>query len=237
MAGIATVLAGCSIELGLGSEPLEGSGQVETQVFDLDPFHNVEIGSQFTAFVTFEPNGIELVEVTADDNFFEALQVEVKEQTLVIRSEPGVSFEDFAELQVRIRTKTLETVQVSGASLVEVDANNGPDFEYLRVSGASEVSVIDAATSSIDVRVSGASSVSVLGNAELVDLDVSGASEVDLRELEVERASVSLSGASTASIAQVEEVSGRVGGASELTLPDGVGDDVEVSGGSTLTNR
>ena len=237
LASVSVVIAACSIELGFGPEFVEGSGQVETQVFDLDPFRNVEIGSQFTAVITYEPNGIELVEVTADDNFFALLQVEVNEETLVVRSEPDVSFKDFAELGIRIRTQTLETVEVSGASRVEVDANNGPDLDYLRVSGASVVSVVDAAASSIDVRVSGASTVSVVGIADLLDLDVSGASEVDLSELEVERASVSLSGASAASIAPAETVSGRVGGASELILPEGVGDDVELGGASTLTNR
>lgn len=231
---IGMIASACSIEINLDSEPIAGSGDVETESYDLAEFVNVEVSSGFTAEVTINPSATQSVEVSADDNYFEELQVEVNGDSLVVRAEPGTTFDDFEQLLVVISVKSLERLEASGAAQVFVDASVTTEFDALRVSGESSVDVIQLESPLFEVRSSGASNVTLAGFADVLELDVSGASEVDGREVVANIVEVSLSGESQVDVGETEEVVGKAAGASTVNAPSAGRVDVELTGESEV---
>lgn len=228
------IASACSIEINVDSEPVAGSGQVETESYDLAEFVNVEISSAFTAEVTVNPNAPQSVEIWADDNYFEFLQVEVNGDSLVVRAEPGTSFDDFEQLLVVISAKSLERLEASGSSNVLVDAGITTEFDALRASGESRVDVIQLESPLFEVRSSGASRVTLGGFADVLELDASGESQADVREVVANTVEVSLSGASEVTVGETEEVVGKASGASTVNVSSAGSVDVELTGDSTI---
>lgn len=229
------IASACSVEINLESDPIAGSGEVETRSYeDLAEFKNVEISSGFTAEVSVRPNARQSVEVQADDNYFDFLQVEVNGDSLVVRAEPGTTFDDFEQLVVVISAKSLERLEASGASEVVVDAGIATEFDALRVSGESTVDVIRLESPLFEVRASGASNVTLEGFADVLELDASGESAVLATEVVANVVEVSLSGASNATVGTAEELVGKASGESVVNAPSVGTADVELSGESSL---
>lgn len=227
-------LSGCSVAFAFGDE-ISGSGTVETRTFDLDDFTGVEIGSQFEGVVVVDDGEAFDVEVIADDNFFEHMDIDVRGENLRVQAKQGTDFGDVTELSVSVTLPALRHLDVSGASDVSVEYHSNTERKVsIDASGASNLDVrrLDAAELVLDL--SGASDLSIDGRTSSIEVDLSGASDLDLSGLETATANVDLSGASSMEFGEVDSVTGDLSGASSLTLPDGASVYVEASGGSSV---
>lgn len=225
--------SGCSFDIVIGQETVDGSGEVEVREFDLDGFDEIEIGSSFDAQVTVESGVIHSVEIKADDNFFDYMDVEVDGDTLKIGSKPDTEFGDREALSVTVVLPDLSAVDVSGATDVAVDASDSA-VRSIDASGASDLKVINVDAGDMTIDASGASTVEVSGSSGEVTLDASGASDVLLTELDASSANVDLSGGSSADFDAPGSVTGDLSGASTLTVTDGASVEVDTSGASSV---
>ncbi|MFW2381614.1 MAG: head GIN domain-containing protein [Acidimicrobiales bacterium] len=231
---LVTLLAACSINVDIGTKDIEGSGDVETRTYSLTNFDQLDVSSAFVADVTVVPGGEYQVEVSADDNLFEELLIEVDGDTLEIgvRSEWRVRTE--IPLIATVTMPALKALEASGAAHVTVAAD-GTDIDNIEASGASTVRVTDLDGTDISIDASGASTVELMGiRAEEVSIDASGASRVDLRDLPIENGNVDASGASVVEFGSAAEVDGNASGASSVRVEPSTDVDVDTSGGSSV---
>ncbi len=208
--GLLATGCGASLDIDIGGDTKDGSGDPVTTTFEVDDFDRIEASHSFTVDVVVGSGGPS-VEVESDDNLVEDLEVRVSGDTLELGMESG-----------SYRPTILKAVVV-----VE-------DLRFVEASGASGLVVEGVAGSPFDVRASGASTVTVDGEAADVDVEASGASEVDLGDLEAEVVTVDSSGASTVELWATQEVSGDASGASSVVVSGGASVDVDTSGASSV---
>jgi hypothetical protein len=213
---------------------LIGSGNLETEEYTFANFTRVEISSAFEFQI--RQSSSYSINVTADDNVIDHVQVSQDGQTLKIRVGGVPSFRRVT-LKASVTMPQLDGLTVSGASSGTVSDFNSAEAVSIAVSGASRVTG-DITAGDIGFDVSGASTIELEGSADNMVAVVSGASRFSLDDFTVNNANVNISGASTGTIDLDGRLDANVSGASTLLyVGDPVMGTINVSGASTLSKK
>ena len=211
----------------------KGSGNVITQRLPISDFTKVEAGNSFKVKITREESFN--IQVKADDNLVEHLDVRKSGDTLVIRLAPFKSTRS-ATLEANVSLPELTGVELTGASESTVQGFASEGEFGAELSGASRLSG-DIKAGQTNVELSGASSVLLTGSSDGFTLKASGASSADLEDFAIDSAEVHLSGASNATL-NVKDIIGPVAlsGASKLIyLGNPTVQDFQTSGASSIS--
>ena len=233
---IVVAVAGTSTALVLRGLPgvLVGSGNLETEQYAFVNFTRIEISRAFEFEI--EQSDSYGINVTADDNVMDYVQVIRDGETLKIRLTGIISLQQVT-LRASVTMPELSGLTVSGASRGTVSGFSSTDNMDITVSGASMVTA-DITAGHIGFDVSGASIVQFEGSADDMVAVVSGASTFDLGDFTVNNANVNISGASTGTINLSGTLDANVSGASTLLyIGDPVMGTIDVSGASTLGKK
>ncbi len=213
---------------------LIGSGNLETEEYASANFTRVEISSAFQFEI--RQSSSYSINVTADDNLIDYVQVSQDGETLRIRLGAAPSFR-LVTLRASVTMPRLNGLTVSGASRGTVSDFTSTEGLNITVSGASRVEG-DFTAGEIGFDVSGASTVRLEGSADDMVAVVSGASTFNLGDFTVNNADVNVSGASTGTINLDGRLDANVSGASTLLyIGDPVMGTINVSGASTLREK
>jgi len=189
-----------------------GSGDLTTETSDLSDFTRVEAYSGFQIEVT--QSSTFSIEITADENIHEFIEVEKSGETLSIRLR-GNRFYHSVTLRAKITMPELYKIELSGGSQASITGfSSSHDFE-VEMSGGSRISG-DITAGDADFELSGGSQVNLEGEADDLVVDASGGSQLDLEDFPVDGAYIKLSGGGKA----IVNVSGIL--------------DVDLSGGSRV---
>jgi hypothetical protein len=211
-----------------------GSGNLETEQYAFANFTRVEISSAFEFEI--KQSSSYSINVTADDNVIDHVQISQDGQTLKIRVGGVPSFRRVT-LKASVTMPQLGGLTVSGASHGTVSNFNSAEAVSIAISGASRVTG-DITAGDIGFDVSGASTIELEGSADDMVTIVSGASLFSLDDFTVNNANVNISGASTGTINLDGRLDANVSGASTLLyVGDPVMGTINVSGASTLSKK
>ena len=234
---------------------LTGSGNLETQEFDYSNFTRVEVGNAFE--VKIVQSSSFSINITADDNIFDYINVSKSGETLRIWLRSGYNYSNYTA-RAEVTMPELYGLELSGATNGTIGGFSSSHDFILELSGASSLdiknmtagnirfdlsgasSLIDNITASGDARfeISGASSVVLSGSAGDLNADASGASHLGLDDFPVHNANVEFSGASSGTVNLDGTLNADLSGASHLYY---IGEpnlgDVDISGGSSIGKR
>ena len=212
-----------------------GSGNLETEEYAFANFTRVEISSAFEFEI--KQSGSYSINVTADDNVIDRVQISQDGQTLKIRVGGVPTSFRSVTLKALVTMPQLGGLTVSGASRGTVSGFNSTEAVSIAVSGASRVTG-DITAADIGFDVSGASTVQLEGSADDMAAVVSGACTFNVADFTVNNANVNISGASTGTINLDGRLDANVSGASTLLyIGDPVMGAIDVSGASTLSKK
>lgn len=174
----------------------------------------IDASSAFTVYLIFS-DADESIEIEANDNLHQHIEVKKEGGTLVIEIEDNVHIRGNATLNAYITTKSVSGFIGSGATRFIVEDLISETDVMINLSGAStftgELNAI-----SLYADLSGASVMSVTGFAENSDVDASGASLIKDYGFETDHFKAELSGASSASLTINDEIDIEASGASIL---------------------
>ena len=212
-----------------------GSGNLETEEYAFANFTRVEISSAFEFEI--KQSGSYSINVTADDNVIDRVQISQDGQTLKIRVGGVPTSFRSVTLKALVTMPQLGGLTVSGASRGIVSNFNCTEAVSIAVSGASRVTG-DITAGDIEFDVSGASTVQLEGSADDMVAIISGASRFSLGDFTVNNADVNISGASTGTINLDGRLDANVSGAPTLLyIGDPVMGTMNVSGASSLGKK
>ena len=183
---------GCSLSRIKNFGGIQGSGIAKTEARNVTGFNKVEAGGAVNVQITAGQKDFG-VSVEADDNLLSNIKTEVKDDTLKIYSEDGIT------------PKTSINVKISM-----------PEIVKLELSGASSGDVANAKTDLIQLKLSGASKVKIGGEVIRLTADASGGSKVEAENLKAEDVYIDASGASGATVLATEELHANASGASKI---------------------
>ncbi|UCE29385.1 MAG: DUF2807 domain-containing protein [Candidatus Bathyarchaeota archaeon] len=214
---------------------VDGSGNLIAQENDLSDFTTVDVGNAFDIEIT-QSNSYS-INITADDNLFDYIEVFKTGEKLTIRLMSGYSYR-FVTTRAEITMPGLYELQCSGATHGTVVGFNSSHEFVLGLSGASSLNGDFTTSEDAQFTLSGASFVELEGAANDLGTSASGASHLDLEDFPVHNADVNLSGASHATVNLDGELDGNLSGASHLLYTgDPTTIDVSTSGFSTVGEK
>lgn len=220
--------------VGCIGENITGSGDLTTETHDLSDFTRIEAQSGFQLEVIMSSTFS--IEITADDNVHEYIEVEKSGDTLSIRLR-GTRFYHSVNLSAKITMPNLYKIELSGGSQASITGfSSSHDFEA-DLSGGSRLSG-DITAGDADFELSGGSQVNLEGVGDDLFIDASGGSQLDLEDFPIDDASIHLSGGSRATI----NISGTLdadlsGGSRVLYVGEPDLGDIDLSGDSTVSEK
>jgi hypothetical protein len=213
---------------------LIGSGNFETKQYAFANFTRVEISSAFKFEI--KQSSSYSINVTADDNVIDYVQVSQDGQTLRIRLVTVPSLR-LVTLRASVTLPQLHGLTVSGASRGTVSGFSSTEDLDITASGASRVTG-DITAGDIEFDISGASTIQLEGAANDMVATISGASLFNLGDFVVNNADVNVSGASTGTINLTGRLDANISGASTLWyIGEPTMGDINTSGASTLSKK
>ena len=232
-----------------------GSGNVSTEEQGFSDFTIVDVGNSFDVEIT--QSSSYGVDITADDNLFEYIQVSKTGNTLKIRLKWGYIYESVA-FRAKITMPDLHELEFSGATHGTAVGFSSSHELALGLSGASSLHVVNMSAAGIKIDLSGASNLSgdltasgdaqlIVSGASSIELDgaakdlvisASGASHLELFDFPVQDANVVLSGASHATVNLDGILDANLSGASHLLyIGNPTLGDIRKSGSSTVKEK
>ncbi len=228
---------------------LVGSGNLETEAYAFSDFTEVEISSAFEFEI--EQSSSYSINVTADDNVMEYIQVSKDGQTLKIGLRTGIRigsatlsigfgtfpFLESVTLKASVTMPQLSGLTASGASRGTISDFSSTEDLDITVSGASRVTG-DLMAGNVDFGISGASTIELEGSANDMVADVSGASSFKLDDFTVNDADINFSGASSGTVNLNGRLDADLSGASRLWyIGEPTMGTIDTSGASSLSKK
>ncbi len=228
---VAVVLLAVFGVIGGGGFVIVGSGDLTTRNFDFSHFTSVVARSGFQ--LELVQSSTFSVEVTADDNVMDYIDVDTSGNTLEIKPQWNRSFRSVT-LRAKITTPDLYEIKLSGGSGASISGfssshhlsaglsggssvtgNITAGDAYLSLSGGSHVNLSGSANELVATG-SGGSHISLSGSAENIVIKGSGGSHFNLQDYSVSDADINLSGGSHAYVHVNGTLNVDISGGSEV---------------------
>ena len=164
------LLVGCS------EVAVTGSGNLKTETLNFTDFTKVEAESGFQVELT--KSSTFSVEITADDNVIEHIEVEKSGDTLRIRPKRNRIYHSVT-LRAKINMPDLYKIELSGGSRANITGFSSSHYFSVGLSGGSGV-VGDITAGNADFDMSGGSQVALSGSADGLRVKGSGGSHLSL---------------------------------------------------------
>jgi hypothetical protein len=216
-----------------------GSGNLVTQEFDLSDFTTVNVGSGFEVEITQSSSFS--INITADDNMFDYIEVFKTSEKLTIRLKWGYSYESAKarDRPTKITMPTLYELELSGGTPGTIEGFSSSHEFVLELSGGS--SLIGDFTTSGDAQFTlsgGSHLIELEGAANDLHVSASSGSRLELSDFHVNDANVNLSGGSHATINLEGRIDADLSGGSHLAyIGDPTMGNIQTSGGSTVGKK
>jgi hypothetical protein len=209
-----------------------GSGNLTTRNFDLSDF--TEIAAQSGFQLELVQSSTFSVEVTADDNVMDYIEVYKSGNTLKIRPQWNRSFRS-ATLRAKVTMPDLYEIKLSGGSQASISSFNSSHDLSVGLSGGSSVTG-DIIAGDVYLDLSGGSQVNLQGTADNLDVNGSGGSQLELGAFPVHNVDINLSGGGRATVSVNGTLDVNLSGGSHVTyIGEPTSIDMNLSGDSTVS--
>ena len=214
---------------------VSGSGKLETREMDFSDFTGIEASHGFRVEITRSDSFS--VSITADDNLWEDhIKVTRSGDTLDIGLRLNRIYNSVT-LKARITMPDLYELDLSGGSRASITGFSSTHDFSAQLSGGSQISG-NIEADDADFELSGGSQVDLKGSAEGLAIDGSGGSQLDLEDFVVDDADIKLSGGGKATVKVNGTLSVNLSGGSKvLYIGKPTISDIDVSGGSTISQK
>ena len=185
-------------------------GEMVARDFDVESFTGINVGGSF--YITWRESDEFAVTVEMQENLFNHLEVEVRNNTLRIRTTGNITITNNQNRpRLYVYAPTIETVNFSGSATAENwDTINGESFSA-SISGSATMEVA-LHVQSVEINSSGSGRFTLTGTTDLLDIRSSGSSRITADGLQANTATINISGSGRAYVNVADYLDVRVSG-------------------------
>ena len=194
-------------------ERIEGSGDWESKTYDLTGFEDIDVRYAYDVELKQGDFG---VEVKAESNVLEKLDIKNSDGTLVLSKDKNFSFKNTKTPKVYISMPDLENVNISGAGKFETEGTFEADDLEVYVSGATDME-LDLDCTTLKTSISGAGDIDISGKADYFSTSNNGAGSIDADKFVAESVRVSINGAGSANVHATKQLDVTINGAGSVS--------------------
>ena len=193
MAILALVVAAAGCGDDLGSERVEGSGTMTSEIREVGGFDRIAV--QGFGRVNVEVGPAVSLTVAAEDNVLPLLVSEVDGSTLRLATEPNTSFRNIEE--------PVYTVTV-------------PALVGVSISGSGDVTVTGLSDDTFTVQISGSGDIHPTGRVDSLDVSINGSGSFHGENLTVADAAIDVSGSGSVVVNASDTLDVSIGGSGSV---------------------
>ena len=200
-----------------GHSSIRGSGEVVKKTVDLEAFDGIRVES--VANVHIKMGDTQQVEIEAEDNIIDLVDLDVRRGRLIIRMDDDHNIDTDEGIHIHITMPSLRDLDLKGVGSIEA---------------------FDLEEDELNIEVGGVGSVELSGTVKRLDLDVEGVGDVDLRDLVAQNARVRHSGVGHVRVHAENDLDVRVSGVGSVRYygkPKNISKREDGLGSITASNR
>ena len=186
------------------SETIKPSNLITKESKYFEDYNAIEVSGSFEVFVTLS-SGEESIEIEANENLHEKIEVYERGNTLYIEIENDVNIRGDETLRAYITTSSLVAYNVSGASSIDVLNEVNVEDLQIHLTGASDF-YADVNVEKLDVVLTGASKLNITGVANTFNGKLTGASDFKNFNFASDMVDLNLTGASEVATTAHKEI-------------------------------
>lgn len=217
------------------SKKVVGNGNVTTKTISTQDYDGVKlVGSMDVHFV----KGTEgTISVKTDENLQEYIIIEVKNNTLIVKTEKNYNLKTKKGIHVTVPFQDISAIGLVGSG--DIDSNDTISSNKLDVSitGSGDIDLAVKATA-LDVNIVGSGDIKLTGKTAELDVTISGSGDFEGSSLSSENTEVSISGSGDANVTATNNLKARVSGSGDIDYSGNPNtSDKKVSGSGTISSN
>jgi len=194
---------------------VNGDGPVVTETRQVSHFNGVDL--RCSAEVLYQQGNDYNVEVSAQRNILDVLEIYTSNNRLVVRFKDDVRVRSHEKVRIEVTAPSAEYFRVSGSGSIRTAGLLAPPRVDMDVSGSGSITISQFITQSIDATISGSGSISVLnGEANEVHTRISGSGDLDLLNVPIEYATTTTSGSGITQLNVSKELNVTISGSGSV---------------------
>jgi hypothetical protein len=190
------------------------SDDVSSRNEHFEDYDMIDASSAFSVYVTFSEDE-ESIEIEANDNLHQYIEVKKTNNTLHVGLKNNVSIRKSPTLNVFITTKLVNSYSASGASRFFIESPLTTEDVSVYLSGASKFTG-DLEVETLSADLSGASAINISGTSGVLSIEASGASVFKDYGFSTDNLDAEISGASSIHLTVNDNIRIEASGASSL---------------------
>lgn len=190
-----------------------GNGKITTETRILSNFEKVSSSGNFEVEIIYDTLESK-VEVEAESNIIPFVVTEIHGKELQLGLERFTQFSTRTNVKIKVYTKSLQGVSMSGSGSISTDEFEGNDFEA-HLSGSGDLSFQFTGNTS-HVFLSGSGKLSARGKVISSEFNISGSAHVEALDMETENTWLDISGSGHLKVYATKTLNARISGSGEV---------------------
>lgn len=186
---------------GWGSETVNGSGEVVSELRELPSFDAISLAGGFQVIVRQNPSS--RVEVRTDKNLQPLLETRIVEggkgRTLEIAPKKGSNLNGSVRPQIIIDMAQLRALAIGGSGDIKVETMKTASVDA-NIGGSGDINFVNIESESLAFSIAGSGDIKAGGTTQTLRLSVAGSGDVRARGLQAEEVKASIAGSGSAEV-------------------------------------
>jgi hypothetical protein len=156
------------------------------------------------------------ISVTTDDNLHEYLEIEVKDNTLVIKTKKNTYLKTKKGIHIKVPFNDISEVSLVGSGDIDTKDTIKADELDVRVTGSGDV-VLAVESNMVDANITGSGDMVLTGSTNSLDVSVTGSGDFKGSDLVSQNTEARVSGSGDARVVAKQSLKARVNGSGDIT--------------------
>lgn len=229
------ILFGFSESNAQWNKKVVGNGDITTKIITTQSYDKIEVVGSMDVHLESGAEGN--ISVTTDSNIQEYIIVEVKDNSLVLRTKNNVNLKTKKGIHITVPFETISGVSLVGSGDIDTKNIVMSDYFDVSVTGSGDI-VLEVKSNNLDAKVTGSGDLDLSGIATNLEVKVSGSGDFNGSSLSAENTQVYVSGSGDAKVTATKSIKARVNGSGDIEYSGNpINSDTKVMGSGDISSH
>ncbi|AZQ44288.1 head GIN domain-containing protein [Nonlabens ponticola] len=179
------------------NKKVSGNGDVITQTFNTDDYDQIKVAGSMDVVLVAGTEGT--IEVEAESNIMEYLEIETKGDKLEIGVKDGININTRKGIMVTVPVKDISRISMAGSGDISSDLTLKSDKMEVSVAGSGDIT-LTTESRALELNVAGSGDLKMSGRTENLNASVAGSGDISAYGLKANNVRASIAGSGDVSV-------------------------------------
>ncbi|MFN8264998.1 MAG: head GIN domain-containing protein [Chitinophagaceae bacterium] len=194
---------------------VNGDGPVVTEERQVSPFTGIEL--DLNADVYYTQDAVQKVEIRAQQNIINRLNVYVSGGKLMLKKDPATVFYSFERIKIYVSAPDAHDLRVNGSGTIQLLQPVQFTDSRLDVSGSGDIVLNQITGNSLSARISGSGTIKVnTGVLQNEEFNISGSGDINVVGVVANKATTRTSGSGNIRLQATQSIDAYISGSGDV---------------------